>query len=53
MNNRERIAAAIRDALDERGIELTWSDIYPAAEAVEDAMSDVIEDAWRYSELSD
>lgn len=45
------IAAAIRSALDERGIELTWSDVTIAAKAVEESLEDVFEAAWRYEDL--
>ena len=49
---RNRISQAIRDTLDARGTELTWSDTNAAAEAVIDEISDELELAWMYEELT-
>lgn len=48
-----RISAAIRYALDDLGIELTWSDTDAAAAAVANELSEELEKSWQYDELCD
>ena len=52
MEVRDRLANAIRKALDETGNELTWSDVYAAAAAVEEELADELERAWIYEDLA-
>lgn len=53
MNERDRIANAIRASLDKQGVELTWRVIYHAAEAVEQELASELEEAWMYQDLSE
>lgn len=53
MNHHRRISQAIRDALDEQGVELTWHNTDTAAEAVIEALASVFESAERYDDMAD
>lgn len=50
---KSRISAAIREALDAKGIEITWADTDAAAEAVMLEIRDELEKAWQYDDLCD
>lgn len=52
IENKNIIAEAIRASLDKQGVELTWAEIHPAAEAVYSALYDVFESAWIYEDLA-
>jgi len=52
MNYKAIISETIRDVLDERGIEITWSDTDAVAEVLVEVLEDVFDDAWRYGEVS-
>lgn len=48
---KNKISAAIREALDAEGVELTWHETDAAAEAAMALISDELEKAWQYDEL--
>lgn len=48
---KNRISAAIREALDTEGVELSWHETDAAADAVMAEISDELEKAWQYDEL--
>lgn len=52
MDNVERIAAVIRNALDPTGLEITWHEARIAASAVVDELEDVFVAAWQYEDLA-
>ena len=46
------ISGAVRDALDEVGIEITWADSDAAAAAVYEVIEDLVQQAWQYNTLT-